>query len=328
MNDYKEPWSFDPTEWLPIDELGDFAATAIGCQRRQLMVRQLRDGSFLTVPAAVISNGHDGRDGPRLVLVAGQHGNEWNGPWILHRLTHRLNPEQVHGTIVILPIANPLAFNEGRRVSLVDSIDLNRTYGGRRPRKPTEYLGAILWDSFFSRADYLIDLHSGGPGEYLPFASAVNGKELALARALNLRYIHTPQRTKSGFLVDTCQLSDIRAILIEVGGGRSLDVQYHRAVLDGLSNFMRAVGMLEGEAIPGPEPYVFERKDIVSSPCAGFFRPAVELGQRIEAGERLGTITPLLSENDVEITSPREGIVLYLRKEPLVGEQDSLAHLV
>jgi predicted deacylase len=310
---------------LPIDELGDFAARAVGCQRRQLMVRQLRDGSFLTVPAAVMS---DGRNGPWLVLVSGQHGNEWNGPWILHRLINRLNPEKVRGTIVILPIANPMAFNEGRRASLVDSIDLNRTYGGRPPRKPTEHLGAILWDSVFSRADYLIDLHSGGPGEYLPFASAVNGKELALARTLNLRYIHTPGRTKSGFLVDTCQQTGIRAILVEVGGGHSLDTQYHPVVLGGLVNFMQAVGILEGKPVPGPEPYVFGCKDVVPAPCAGFYQPAVQLGQFVQAGDSLGVITALLSEEGIGIPSPRAGIVLYLRKEPVVGEQDSLAHIV
>jgi predicted deacylase len=321
----KHPWSSDPAEWLPVDRLGDFAAQAIGCQRRQLMVRQLRDGSFLTVPAAVISDGHDG---PWLVLVSGQHGNEWNGPWILHRLIHRLNPRQIRGTIVVLPIANPMAFNEGRRASLVDSIDLNRTYGGRAPRKPTEHLGTILWDSVFSRADYLIDLHSGGPGEYLPFASAVNGKELDLARTLNLPYIHTPRRAKSGFLVDTCQQAGIRAILIEVGGGRSLDTQYHPAVLRGLVNFMRAVGILEGEPVPGPEPYVFRSKEIVSAPCAGFFHPVVHLGQRVQEGESLGVITALLSEGGVEISAPRAGLVLYLRKEPVAGEQDSLAHIV
>jgi N-alpha-acetyl-L-2,4-diaminobutyrate deacetylase len=322
---HKQLWKVDPDEWLPIDELGEFASRAIGCQRRHLMVRQLRDGSFLTVPAAVIS---DGRDGPWLVLVSGQHGNEWNGPWILHRLVHRLTPEKVRGTVVILPIANPMAFNEGRRASLVDSIDLNRTYGGRPPRKPTEHLGAILWDSVFSRADYLIDLHSGGPGVYLPFASAVNGKELALARTLNLPYIHTPRRTKSGFLVDTCQQTGIRAIMVEVGGGHSLDTEYHPTVLDGLANFMRAVAILEGEPVPGPEPYVFGSKDIVSAPCAGFFQSVVQLGQHVQEGEPLGFVTALLSEVSVEILSPRGGTVLYLRKEPVIGEQDSLAHIV
>jgi predicted deacylase len=221
-----------------------------------------------------------------------------------------------------------MAFNEGRRASLVDSIDLNRTYGGRPPRKPTEHLGTILWDSVFSRADYLIDLHSGGPGEYLPYASVANGEQLALARALNLPYIHTPRQTKSGFLVDTCQQSGIQAVLVEVGGGRSLDVQYHPAVLNGVVNFMRAVGILEGEPVPGPEPYVFRRKHIVPAPSAGYFHPVVHLGQRVQAGDTLGVVTALLSEDSFEILSPRAGIVLYLRKEPVIGEQDSLVHVV
>jgi len=290
-----------------------------------LVVRQLSDGSFLTMPAAVLS---DGRDGPRMVLVAGQHGDEWNGPWILHRLANELNPDEVRGTLVILPIANPLAFNEGSRVSAVDSIDLNRTYGGGRPRKPTEHLGALLWRSVFSRADYLIDLHSGGPGEYLPFAATPNGIDLELARALNLRFIHTPGQTKAGFLVNACQQAGVHALLIEVGGGRSLDQQYHGEVLDGLVNLMRTVGMLPGPPVRGPEPYVFHRKDIVSSPCAGFFQPVVELGQRVREGDCLGTITPILAGEGLEVTAPRDGIVLYLRREPSVGEQDSLVHLV
>jgi hypothetical protein len=143
-----------------------------------------------------------------------------------------------------------------------------------------------------------------------------------------LRYIHTPGRTKSGFLVDTCQQTGIRAILVEVGGGHSLDTQYHPVVLGGLVNFMQAVGILEGKPVPGPEPYVFGCKDVVPAPCAGFYQPAVQLGQFVQAGDSLGVITALLSEEGIGIPSPRAGIVLYLRKEPVVGEQDSLAHIV
>ncbi len=320
-----QPWDWNKTRHLHISDLDPYAVTAAGRQRLQLVVRQLSDGSFLTMPAVVLS---DGRDSPRMVLVAGQHGDEWNGPWILHRLTNLLNPDEVRGTLVILPIANPLAFNEGRRVSAVDSIDLNRSYGGGRPRKPTEHLGALLWKSVFSRADYLIDVHSGGPGEYLPFAATPNGKDLDLAQALNLRFIHLPGQTKAGFLVNACQQAGVRAVLIEVGGGRSLDMQYHQAVVDGLVNAMRTVGILPGEPVCGPDPHVFHEKYIISAPRAGFFEPAVELGQRVQEGQRLGVITPILAEKGFEVTSPRSGIVLYLRRQPSVGEQDSLVHIV
>jgi predicted deacylase len=98
-------------------------------------------------------------------------------------------------------------------------------------------------------------------------------------------------------------------------------------VLYGLVNFMRGVGILDGEPVPGPEPYVFHRKEIVPAPCAGFFRPGVRLGQCVQEGDSLGVVTALLSEGGFEIHAPRGGIVLYLRKEPVVGEQDSLAHI-
>jgi predicted deacylase len=116
--------------------------------------------------------------------------------------------------------------------------------------------------------------------------------------------------------------------MVEVGGGHSLDTQYHPGVLDGLANFMRAVGILEGEPVSGPEPYVFGSKAIVSAPSAGFFQPGVHLGQHVQEGDPLGYITALLSEVSVEIPSPRAGTVLYLRREPVIGEQDSLAHIV
>jgi predicted deacylase len=151
---------------------------------------------------------------------------------------------------------------------------------------------------------------------------------MALACALNLPYIHTPGRAKAGFLIDACQQAGIRAVLIEVGGGRSLDTQYHQAVLNGLVNLMQTVELLEGDPAPGPEPYIFRRKDIISAPCAGLFQPAVQLEQRVQEGDCLGVIVPLLDENGVEVLSPRDGIMLYLRREPVVGEQDSLVHII
>jgi hypothetical protein len=50
-----------------------------------------------------------------------------------------------------------------------------------------------------------VDIHSGGPGESLPFAASPEGSHLELAKNLNLEFIHTPGPTKNGFLVDVCQ---------------------------------------------------------------------------------------------------------------------------
>ncbi|UCF27573.1 MAG: succinylglutamate desuccinylase/aspartoacylase family protein [Chloroflexota bacterium] len=310
---------------IPIQDLDKFATTASGRQILRVKVRQLGDGSYLSMPAAVIS---DGSHSPRMVLVSGQHGDEWNGPWILHQLTEMVKPDQVRGTLVILPLANPLAFNERSRVAALDGIDLNRTYGIGHPRKPTEHLGMILWDLVFSKTNYLIDLHSAGPGEYLPFAAAPNGKDLDFVKALNFPYIHTPNTTKTDFLVDACQRIGIRAALIEVGGGRTLDRQYHKTVTDGLFNVMKEVGILAGDPIKGTKPYIFKHKYILSAPCAGFFISSIKLGQKVRKGDHIGAVTPLLTGSEVRIQSPRDGLVLYLRREPAIEEQDSIVHII
>ena len=318
---------FDEAGEFTAIRLGEedlFAGSFSGRQRVHLVVRTLRDGSPLTLPATLFS---DGQAHPRMALVAGQHGNEWNGPWVLHQLAKELNPTNIHGTLLILPLANPLAFNEGRRVSSVDHIDLNRTFGRTRARKPTEHLGVLLWKAVFSQADFLIDLHSGGPGEYLPFAVTPEGRDLALARALNLPFVHTPKGTKPGFLVHACQDAGIRAVLVEFGGGRSLDRSYHERVKEGLKNALRFAGVLSGEEATGPEAHIFRQKHIIPAPAAGFFEPAVRLGQRIHAGDTVGTVTPLLAEQSIAVPSPHEGFVIYLRREPVVAGQESLVHI-
>ncbi|MFQ6058707.1 MAG: succinylglutamate desuccinylase/aspartoacylase family protein [Anaerolineae bacterium] len=308
---------------LPIAELETFIAHSRGRHVLRLKVYQLSHGAFLTLPCTVLSNG---QEGPRLCLVAGQHGDEWNGVYLIHRLSHFLDAEEVRGTLILLPIANPLAFNEHQRVSSVDGVDLNRSYNVYAPRKPTEHLGLALWESVFAHTDYLIDLHGGGPGEYLPHVVMPRHGSLELATKLNIPYIH---RTGSvvGSLVYKCRQDGIKALILEVGQGRSLNAPYLPQVRDGLLNFMRAIEMLSGPVQQGEEPYVFTQKELVPSPVAGFFETAVELGQRVEAGDLLGHVTSIFASHSTPVSAPRAGVILYLRREQVVSERESLVHI-
>lgn len=308
---------------LPIAELETFIAHNRGRHVLRLKVYQLSYGAFLTLPCKVLSNA---QEAPRLCLVAGQHGNEWNGVHLIHHLGQVLGPEEVQGTLILLPIANPLAFNEHQRVSSVDAIDLNRSYNVYAPRKPTEHLGLTLWESVFAHTDYLIDLHGGGPGEYLPHVVMPRRGSLELASKLNIPYIH---RTGSlaGSLVYKCQQEGIKAFTLEVGQGRSLNTSYLPQVRGGLLNFMRAIGMLCGPVQQSTEPHVFTQKELVPSPVAGFFEAAVELGQRVEEGDVLGHVTSIFASHSTPVSAPRAGVILYLRREQVVSERESLVHI-
>ena len=52
---------------------------------------------------------------PRVVIVAGVHGDELVGPHALVELAQELSPSELRGTVVLVPSANPLAFAAGLR---------------------------------------------------------------------------------------------------------------------------------------------------------------------------------------------------------------------
>src|SRR5437667_116241 len=83
---------------------------------------------WLPMPITCIKNGA----GPRVLLVSGNHGDEYEGQVTLMKLTRRLQPDDIKGRVVILSAANVPAENAGRRTAPIDLGNLNRTFPGPR----------------------------------------------------------------------------------------------------------------------------------------------------------------------------------------------------
>ncbi|WP_225877091.1 M14 family metallopeptidase [Streptomyces resistomycificus] len=108
------------------------------------------------------------RPGPRVVITAGVHGGEFTPIDAVVRLADRLEPGEVHGQVIICPVANPPAVYQGRlNVSPVDGVNLNRVFPGDPAGGPTERLGAWLFSHLIDGADVYIDLHCGGIDQVL-----------------------------------------------------------------------------------------------------------------------------------------------------------------
>ena len=104
-----------------------------------------------------------GRSADPLVLItAGVHGDEYEGPAAVVSLAKVLSPDCLQGTVVALPVANPAAFAAGTRSHPQDGLNLARTFPGKAHGSPTERLAAAIFEELADRADYVIDLHSGG----------------------------------------------------------------------------------------------------------------------------------------------------------------------
>src|SRR5437870_5820916 len=68
---------------------------------------------WIPIPVACVKNG----DGPRVLLMAGNHGDEYEGQVALGKLIRSLGAEEVRGRMIILPSANYPAAMAGLRTS-------------------------------------------------------------------------------------------------------------------------------------------------------------------------------------------------------------------
>jgi len=95
---------------------------------------------WIPIPIAVIGRGA----GPRVLLMAGNHGDELEGQVALGRLIRELQPGEVRGHVIILPSANFPAAMAGSRTSPIDGGNLNRSFPGDPGGGPTEQIAYYL----------------------------------------------------------------------------------------------------------------------------------------------------------------------------------------
>ncbi len=76
---------------------------------------------FIPIPIVVIKNGA----GPTALFVSGNHGDEYEGQVALANLAKALDPSQIKGRVIILPMANFPAAMAGRRTSPLEQNPIN-----------------------------------------------------------------------------------------------------------------------------------------------------------------------------------------------------------
>ena len=255
----------------------------------------------ISIPIAVVKNG----DGPTVLLMAGNHGDEYEGQVVLSNLIRALQPEQVQGRVIILPAANLPAAMAGTRLSPIDQGNLNRAFPGDPQGTPTSAIAHYIDSVLYPMADYLHDLHSGGSSLcYLPFCSmrksgddAVDERQLAALRAfgapLSLVWAYSAENRLAGTAA-ACR--GVVALGGEFGGGGDVN-RANLAMLDrGLENFLRFTGVLvaqsgpEAPTVPMRLMQIDGRNHYVYATEAGLLEPLVDLGDEVKEGQVAGQI--------------------------------------
>ena len=292
------------------------------------------DAAVIPVPVVVIAGGI----GPTALLVAGTHGDEYEGQVLLHELIRHIDPAQVTGRIIILPALNLLAVRQGTRVSDVDGANLNRSMPGDPRGGPVDQIANILSTELLPLADFMIDIHSGGSKSvYLPSTFVYGGptesawqKKVDAVNAMNLPYaIVVKPGLKSGSLSGAADSAGVWMISTELGGAGTIDPKILGRARTGLRHLLGVVGVLPGEspadslgggAGTSTSWIALESDSAIHSTASGLFEPTVQLGQTVVTGELIGRIHFIeeLTRSPAEFFAQFDGIVAVIRHPSLV----------
>ncbi|ABC35905.1 succinylglutamate desuccinylase / Aspartoacylase family protein [Burkholderia thailandensis E264] len=88
---------------------------------------------WVPVPIVSIRNGC----GPVVCVMAGNHGDEYEGQIVVSRVVREIDAAQIAGQLIVLPMANFPAADAGLRVSPIDGGNLSRCVPGDPAGAPT-----------------------------------------------------------------------------------------------------------------------------------------------------------------------------------------------
>lgn len=313
----------------------------------RLHVAELLSGGELALPLHVI---HGAQPGPVLGLIALIHGVEYLPIRMLANALDEINPQELRGTVLALPVANPLALaNRTRNTPERDSdiSNLNRVFPGGAGEKEygshrlptdmgiTERIAHTIVTQFLPHVSVLLDFHHtqeprcNRVAMYRDSGTEVGRSSYELARGLGTGIVQRLGASiHPGNLAGTAESMGIVSSLVEIGGGylgRPVEDTVIRIGTQAIRNTLGLQGMMAYEPVlPKRQLHVTSRVTVRPS-RPGYFVSSVEAESlfgnsgaadfHVEKGETLGVVLdPYTLEVTEELISPVSGYPVVIRR--------------
>ena len=288
------------------------------------------------LPVVVI---HGDKPGPVLTLASGAHGTEYASILAVEQLIEKLDPKQICGTVILLPLINTASFEQKvPHINPVDGKSMNRFYPGKQDGTQTERASWVITRDVVNKSDYLIDFHGGDLDENLrPYAywSPIgNAKQDAASRGMVEAFgldtiILVKERptdpNAAKYLDNNSSLRGKPSIAVEAGYAGTTDPADIALLTTGTLNVMRYLKMLPGNATRIEHPVWISKIDTIASSETGMFYPMVKRGNFVAAGAKIGYVTDYFGNVVEESRAPASGVVLYICAVPSMKKGDTVA---
>jgi len=285
-------------------------------QRLMWSASQIFEGVSTEAPVLIV-NGR--RDGPTLCLTAAIHGDELNGIEMVRQVMHDLDPDKLKGAVIGIPIVNLQGFRRGSRY-LPDRRDLNRYFPGNPSGSSAARIAHSLFEKIIRHCDALVDLHTGSfYRTNLPQLRAdlrhTKIKELTqgFGGIVVLHSVAAP-----GTLRRAATDAGIPAITLEAGEPLRLQTAKVSQGVTGIFKLLDTLDIVSRIQLLAPPEPVFYQSTWVRANHGGILFSVVRLGQEIETGDVLGTVTDPITNAQNLIYSPAKGRILGMALNQVV----------
>ena len=342
-----DPWYRDPAEEIRVST---WTATPRGQTTRY--EHPVVGDDELTgqrgLPVTVVAGAEDG---PLLLLIAGEHGNEYENLVALQETLQGLDPLALKGRVVGVHCCSVDSYLHCTRVAEADGQNLARCYPGNSDGTLTERVAYTLQNDFLGQAGLnkptcMVALHTYGPGMMGATLSGYNicpdapeltqaQRQASLATRLPLIWGHEFDggHAAAAAMGDDASgrtalyaalLAEVPAIYWETTWGMGGEEEYKSALI----RLMVYLDMLEVETEALESRLQIESRGHGSgnlashnqTPVAGLWRPLVKLWDPVAEGDLLGTVNDLYGNALAEIRAQLDGVLIALPRMQYVGQ--------
>ena len=297
------------------------------------------------MPVMVINGAAPGKT---FTVTAGLYPLEYCGVEAAARLYQQIDPGQLRGKVVIIPVVNMPVFQFRtpmfaltQSLTPMDRLDITKVFPGDPSGSVTEVLAHRLFHDFILGSDYHVDLRGGELLEsHLVHSIFLQGTDnldetlREMGTKFGLEYCLSSRsdisHTQPGSLVYEAIARGIPSIISESGLGYNTQPSEEEIAghVTGVLNLLKHYGLLPGEPeIPAQQFYLKPDRIRVLAPVAGIFKHIYDQGEFVKENESIGTICDLDGTILSEIKAPCDAIVHEMMPRRLVYSGDRIYSL-
>ena len=277
------------------------------------------------MPIAIINGS---RPGPKICITVGIHGAEYSSIEAVIRVINKVNPKDLAGILIAIPIVNLTAFeSRGPQGGLstafqcpIDAININRIFPGHKDGSASHRIAYVLLNQVIGKSDYYLDFHGGDLCEELVdhviipktgIEKVDNISREILAQSFNCEIVTESSRTRANAMGAAANILNIPAIISESGGYGRLDENCIKFHMDGIMNVLKNIKMIEGVPFKKKNQKIRPRF-ILGAKHGGLFY-GVPLGTKVKEDQKIGQVKNVFGESKYTIKSPANGIIVFKR---------------